>query len=71
MKTNNNYLKKISEVWAIKEKIYQETKEMDFKQYTEYLDMSIKELKVRFSSKKTGTAKISISNLHDPTAVEV
>jgi hypothetical protein len=51
MKTNNNYLKQISEVWAVKEKIYQETKEMNFKQYTEYLDMNIKELKVRFSSK--------------------
>lgn len=51
MKTNNNYLKQISEVWAVKEKIYHETKEMNFKQYKEYLDMSIKELKVRFSSK--------------------
>lgn len=51
MKTNNNYLKQISEVWAVKEKIYDETKEMNFKQYKEYLDMNIKELKVRFSSK--------------------
>lgn len=51
MKTNNNYLKKISEVWAIKEKIYQETKEMDFKQYSKYLDKNIKELKERFRSK--------------------
>jgi hypothetical protein len=51
MKTNNNYLKKISEVWMVKEKIYDETKEMNFRQYKEYLDMNIKELKVRFSSK--------------------
>jgi len=51
MKTNNNYLKKISEVWAVKEKIYDETKEMNFRQYKEYLDMNIKELKVRFRSK--------------------
>ena len=51
MKTNNNYLKKISEVWVVKEKIYDETKAMNFRQYKEYLDMNIKELKVRFSSK--------------------
>ena len=51
MRTNDKYLKQISEVWAVKEKIYHETEKMDFKQYTEYLDRNIKELKERFRSK--------------------
>ncbi len=37
MKKNDGYLKQISQIWEIKEKIYHETKKMDFKQYTEYL----------------------------------
>jgi len=51
MRTNNKYLKYISEVWVVKEQIYQETKNMDFKQYTEYLDRNIKDLKERFRNK--------------------
>jgi hypothetical protein len=51
MRTNNKYSKQISELWAIKEKIYQETKTMDFKHYSDYLVNDIKELKVRFKNK--------------------
>jgi hypothetical protein len=51
METNNKYSKYISEVWVIKEKIYHETEKMDFKQYSDYLDKNIKDLKVRFKKK--------------------
>jgi hypothetical protein len=50
---NDGYLKQISQIWEIKEKIYNETKKMDFKQYTEYLKDNIKELKERFKAKYT------------------
>ena len=53
MKKNDGYLKQISQIWEIKEKIYHETKKMDFKQYTEYLKGNIKELKERFKAKYT------------------
>jgi hypothetical protein len=43
--------KYISEVWVVKEQIYHETKNMAFKQYTEYLDRNIKDLKERFINK--------------------
>jgi hypothetical protein len=51
METNNHYLKYMSEIWAIKEKIFTETEKMDFKQYSEYLQKSIKHLKERFKDK--------------------
>lgn len=57
MRTNNKYSKYISEVWVVKEKIYHETKDMDFKQYTEYLDRNIKDLKERFRNKYALNAK--------------
>jgi hypothetical protein len=53
VKKNDVYLKQISQIWEIKEKIYHETKKMDFKQYTEYLKGNIKELKERFKAKYT------------------
>lgn len=51
MRTNNKYSKQITELWTIKEKIYNETKTMDFKHYTDYLMNNIKELKIRFKNK--------------------
>ncbi len=51
MKTSDNYLKHISEIWTIKEKIFNETERMDFKHYSEYLKNNIKELKNRFKNK--------------------
>jgi hypothetical protein len=51
MKPNDQYLKYISEIWAIKEKVYTETEKMDFKQYSEYLKKNIEELKNRFRKK--------------------
>jgi len=51
MKTNDHYLKQILEIWAIKEKIFNETEKMNFKQYSEYLNQNIDELKKRFKNK--------------------
>jgi two-component sensor histidine kinase len=65
MNQNDNYLREISELWVIKEKIYEETKKMDFKQYLEYLKKNIQPLKKRLEAKimDTETAALAVREL--------
>lgn len=51
MKTKIFISKSLKEVWDIKDKIYQETKEMSFEEYGRYIAQNTLELKKRFQSK--------------------
>ena len=51
MKTNIFISKSLKEVWDIKDRIYQETKEMSSEEYCRYLAKNTLELKKRFKSK--------------------
>ena len=61
MNQNDNYLREISELWVIKEKIYEETKKMDFKQYLEYLKKNIQPLKKRLKAKIMDTEAAALA----------
>ena len=64
MKRNHEgYLKVISETWAVKEKIAQETENLDFVHYLDYVEENIVELKKRFQHKYvSGTEDIELAN---------
>ncbi len=51
MKTSIFISKSLKEVWDIKDRIYQETKEMSSEEYGRYLAQNTLELKKRFKNK--------------------
>jgi len=48
---NSNYLKHIEEIWDIKEEIYNDTKNMDNKEFYNYVNENIKNIRERFKNK--------------------
>ena len=51
MKTKIFISKSLKEVWDIKDRIYQETKEMSSEEYGRYIAQNTRELKKRFQNK--------------------
>ena len=51
MKTKIFISKSLKEVWDIKDRIYQETKEMSSEEYSCYIAQNTRELKKRFQNK--------------------